>query len=41
MLDNINKNTKISGIQQCKIHSDWHPIKTYQVCKEAGKYDPQ
>lgn len=24
-----------------KIHNVWHPIKTCQACKEAGKYESQ
>lgn len=28
-----------SSIQQCKIYSLWHPVKSHQACKKAGKYD--
>lgn len=37
---NIYGNTKIYSSQQGKTHNVWHPIKYYQVCKEAGKYNP-
>ena len=34
-LEKINRNTKINiHIQQSKIHSVWHPIKTYKIGKK-------
>ena len=38
MLKNIYYNSSVSGTQQGKIHSVCHPIKDYQVYKEARKY---
>ena len=35
------KGIKNSSTQQWKCHKIWHQNKNYQVCKEAGKYDPQ
>lgn len=36
----IYKDTKISTATQSKVHNVWHPIKNYQVSKEARKYVP-
>lgn len=40
-LNNIYRNTKISGLKQGNIHNVCHPEKNNQTCNEPGKYDTE